>query len=55
MKNSEELARIAYHAYGKTTSFKDYQGNPMPVWDDLPPKIQEAWANASNAILNFQR
>jgi hypothetical protein len=51
MKNPEDLAKAAYHAYGKTTDFKNYQGNPMPAWDDLPPKIQEAWVNASKAIL----
>lgn len=45
-----ELARIAYHAYGKTTDFKNYQGLPMPEFENLPQKIQEAWVAAIQAI-----
>ena len=41
-------ARIAYDAYGKTT--KNFQGSPMPEFDALPPKIQEAWISASAAV-----
>lgn len=32
-----------YHVYGHVTDFKNFQGNPMPAWDDLPSKIKEAW------------
>jgi hypothetical protein len=49
-KQLEELAKIAYHAYGQTTDFKNYQGLPMPEWDELPPKIQLAWANSSEVV-----
>jgi hypothetical protein len=42
-------AREAYRAYGQTTDFKNYQGNPMPAWDDLTEKIREAWVAASTA------
>lgn len=45
------IAESAYYAYGKTTSFKNFQGNPMPDWDKLPEKIQIAWvAAASNVV-----
>lgn len=40
------IAREAYHAYGATTDHKNFQGNPMPAWADLPEKIQLAWMNA---------
>lgn len=46
-----ELAKIAYRAYGQTTDFKNYQGLPMPEFDNLPEKIQEAWIAASQAIV----
>lgn len=36
-------ARTAYHAYGGVTNWKNYKGDPMPLYDELPPKIQEAW------------
>lgn len=42
-------ARVAYAAYGQTTDFKNFRGDPMPAWDDLPEKIREAWVNASRA------
>lgn len=50
MSEGERLARIAYEAYGKTTDFKNYQGLAMPTYDDLPPKIKEAWENACLAV-----
>ena len=40
------LAASAYHAYGSVTDHKNYQGLPMPEWNALPPKIQEAWVAA---------
>lgn len=46
-----ELALIAYTAYGQTTDFKNFQGNPMPAWQDLPDKIQEAWIASVQAVL----
>lgn len=38
-----KLARGAYHAYGAVTDHKNYQGLPMPEWEQLTPKIQAAW------------
>ena len=46
-------ARDAYRAYGQTTDFKNYQGLPMPAWEDLPEKIREAWVNASDAAARY--
>jgi len=45
-----ELAKIGYQAYGQLTDFKNYQGLPMPTWDDLPERIQNAWMAAATAI-----
>lgn len=39
----EELAQEGYHAYGSVTDWKNYQGDPMPLWTQLPEKIQLAW------------
>ncbi|MFN6460835.1 MAG: hypothetical protein RMZ41_003180 [Nostoc sp. DedVER02] len=47
---NEELAKKAYIAYGRTTDFRNYQGLPMPEWENLPQSIQEAWVNAASAI-----
>ncbi|WP_414755573.1 hypothetical protein [Anabaena sp. CCY 9910] len=47
-----KLAQIAYHAYGKTTDFKNYQGLPMPEFEALPEKIKEAWIAATQAVVS---
>lgn len=51
----EEVAQIAYQAYGTVTDFKNYQGLPMPKWNELTPKIQEAWRAAALAAINSVR
>jgi hypothetical protein len=44
------MAKLAYDAYGHTTGFKNFQGNPMPAWDDLGDTIQAAWVSAAGAV-----
>ena len=44
------LARVAYQAYGQVTDFKNFRGDPMPDWDDLPEHIQQAWIAAADAV-----
>lgn len=44
------LAKGAYHAYGETTGFKNFRGEPMPEWDDLGDTIQRAWIAAASAV-----
>lgn len=48
-----ELAKVAYQAYGDTTGWKNFQGNPMPQWEDLGDMIQAAWVNASQAVATY--
>lgn len=45
-----DLAKMAYRAYGETTNFKNFQGNPMPAWEDLGEPIQKAWIAAASAV-----
>lgn len=45
-----ELAKVGYDAYGQTTDHKNYQGLPMPQWDGLTEKIQNAWIANAKAI-----
>lgn len=47
------MAKLAYGAYGQSTDFKNYQGKPMPKWDDLGDAIQAAWVCAANAIAGY--
>jgi hypothetical protein len=44
------LAITAYQAYGESVGWKNYQGLPMPRWDDLPPTIKQAWLDAADAV-----
>jgi hypothetical protein len=45
-----DLAKVAYAAYGDATGGLNYQGAPMPAWDDLGTPIQSAWVAAARAI-----
>ena len=44
------LARIGYEAYGDAASWQNYEGKPMPQWDELPIHIREKWGAAARAI-----
>lgn len=51
----ESRARIAYTAYGRKTNFKNFRGDPMPAFDDLPEAIREAWAGAAGVIWDLAK
>ena len=53
MPDIEMIARAAYDAYGNVTDHKNYRGDPMPEWDNLPEKIQQAWRAAVARALDF--
>ncbi len=44
------LAKSAYHAYGAVTDHKNYQGLPMPEWENLTDKIRDAWRAATISV-----
>lgn len=44
-------AEAAYAAYGAVTDYKNYQGKPMPEFEDLTPQIQQAWDAACEGVL----
>jgi hypothetical protein len=50
MMSPDELGRIAYVAYSAAADYKNFCGEPMPSWGDLPTAIQRAWIAASHAI-----
>ena len=43
---AEEMAEAGYRRYGMVTGFKNFQGNPMPLWEALPEQIKGAWIAA---------
>lgn len=43
----EDLARGAYAAYGDSVGGLNYQGLPMPTFENLTDKIRSAWIAAS--------
>jgi hypothetical protein len=47
----EETAQRAYDAYGDSTGWVNFIGKQMPLWLDLPPKIQQAWRDATAAVV----
>lgn len=47
-----ELGERAYDAYGSSVDWKNYQGYPMPMWNELSPRIQAAWVTAAAEVMN---
>jgi hypothetical protein len=45
-------AKRAYEGYAASTGGLTFDGRPMPKWDDLPARIQEAWRAALVAALD---
>ena len=44
------LGEVGYRVYGLAVGGKNYLGLPMPIWDDLPDSIRDAWNCAASAI-----
>lgn len=49
-----ERAEQLYQAYGRSTNFKNFQGNPMPKWADLPDAIKEAWRAVADEQISVE-
>lgn len=49
--NWEAIADAAYMAYGLSTGGKNFRGEPMPDWSDLPETIRSAWKQAARAAV----
>lgn len=43
------LAEAAYEAYGEAVGWKNFRGDAMPEWHELPEVIQDAWSEAAAA------
>jgi len=44
------LGEIGYNAYGDRAKWRNYEGKPMPKWDEVPQHIRDKWAVAARAI-----
>lgn len=45
------LARIGYEAYGDKAEWKNFSGDKMPSWDEVPEHIKEKWEAAVSAVV----
>jgi hypothetical protein len=44
------LAHAAYETYGEVLNHRSQQPLPMPEWDELPPRLQEAWREVAKEV-----
>lgn len=51
VETNQSLAGRGYNAYGSTTDHKNYLGQPMPNWQELPAKQKHAWLTATTSIV----
>ena len=47
-----EIAASSYRAYATSTGNKNFRGEPMPAFEDLPRAIQIAWEAAARQAGN---
>lgn len=45
--------KVGYRAYGDAVEWVNHVGKPMPAWEDLPERIQDAWGKAARAVLEL--
>lgn len=45
-----ELAQLAFDAYLVSSHGKNYEGKPVPAWDDLSEAIRQHWIAAVIAV-----
>lgn len=50
MERNTMFAKKGYESYGKKTEWKNFAGNPMPTWDELPNSTKDAWVAAASTI-----
>jgi hypothetical protein len=48
--SDEELAQVAYTAYGDCRDWKVFSGDPMPTWDEQQEDLKQAWIAAAHAL-----
>ena len=46
-----DVAESAYKAYGAVTGNKNFRGEPMPEFKDLPETIRTAWEAAALQVM----
>jgi hypothetical protein len=42
-RNLSAFAQHLYNTYAASAGNKNFQGNPMPTWDELPEAIRSHW------------
>lgn len=50
MINWPGIAQFGYEAYAESSGGKNYEGKPMPKWDELPEAIRLHWARAAQSM-----
>lgn len=55
MQGMLALAQLAYNKYAESTDWKNHLGLPMPVFPDLPERIQRAWCAAAEGVAGCVR
>ena len=45
-----EIAASAYRAYAASTGNKNFRGDPMPSFEELPQPIKTAWEAAARQV-----
>ncbi len=50
-----DFAKDLYHAYAESSGWKNFLGNPMPLWKDLPEAIRTHWTAVATKAVKIVR
>ena len=48
--NKDDAGRIAYVAYGRKAQWKNFRGEAMLSWGELPEGVKACWRSAAEAV-----
>lgn len=52
MLDTNAIAQLGYEAYSRSTNNKNFRGQEMPKFDELPAAIKNAWVAATEEIID---
>lgn len=50
LRTWDDRAHLAYNVYGDSVGWKNFAGNAMPNWTELPRRIRASWCLTTQAV-----
>lgn len=54
MNKTKSLGQCAYEAYAEHRNGLAFNGDPVPIWEEVDPDIKVGWEKAADAVIENQ-